>query len=263
MSSWDTGGVDQRLAAIGIDAQGPAGVEQAVEQLMPNARETIYRGGGSVFEWRDPSGAGVLVTTVTVDNVVQCVTPTFTAGSLVSAIATGFGTDPACRFCEPLLLDVVDEDGHPVHAIAMHLEDSAITRRQVPLGQPLLLAVAGVVEQARTWADEDTFAATEEALPTPFPSRSVVAVGGNDRPHAMVTGVVQKAEQRVNERTGRAFWWASVDTGGTAYELVASPSTLGGLEPGNVVRAMAWMVGRVVSGLVDPPRSLFRSRAAR
>jgi hypothetical protein len=195
--------------------------------------------------------------------VVQCVTPTFTAGSLVSAVATGFGADPDCRFCEPLLLDVVDDDGRPVHSIAIQLEDSAITRPQVPVGQPLRLAVAGIVDRARAWSDEAAFADAEDAAPTPFPVRSVVAVGPNHRPYTMVTGVVHKAEERMNETTGRLFRWASVDTDGTSYELVAAPDVIDHLEPGNVVRAMCWMVGRVVSGLVDPPRFRFLAHAPR
>ena len=258
--------MDQRLAAIGIDADGPAGVERAVARLLPTARETIYRGGGSVFEWRDPSGAGLLITTVTVDNVVQCVTPTFTAGSLVTAVPTGFGVDPDCRFCAPLLVDVVDDDGREAHALAIQLEDSAITRHQVPMGRPVALAVTGIIDEVQVWADDDAFAQSHLGTAVAFPGRSVVAVGRSStgvRPVAMVTGVVDRAETRVNQATGLPFWWASVDTGGPVYELVASPRTLTSLEAGNVVRAMCWMVGRVVAGLQDPPPSRFLSRTGR
>src|SRR4029077_5173455 len=141
----------------GLEAEGPEGVARLVEDLLPSSAETIYRGGGSVFEWRDVSGAGLLVTTVTVDNVVQCVTPTFTAGSLVTAVPSGFGTDRDCRFCEPVLVDVLGDDGQILFPLAVRLEDSAVTRRQVPVGRPVTMAVAGFVDEAKVWVDEAAY----------------------------------------------------------------------------------------------------------
>jgi hypothetical protein len=260
--------VCNRLAAIGLEAGDPAGVEVLVEGLMPSSRETIYRGGGSVFEWRDPSGAGLLVTTLTVDNIVKCVTPTFTAGSLVTAVPTGFGADDDCRFCEPLLADVLDDDGRLLTRLAVHLEDSAVTRRQVPLGRPITMAIAAFVDEARCWPDEGAYERDQRQSRTPFASRSLVPVGlfgDRPRPHAIVTGIVSRTDVRDNETTSRPFRWLRVDTLGMSLETVSAVDTLPDVEPGTVIQAVCWMVGRVVNGLAEPTlrEKLKRSREAR
>jgi hypothetical protein len=255
--------VNDRLAAIGLETDSEGGVAGLVEHLLPTAAETIYRGGGSVFEWRDASGAGLLVTTVTVDNIVQCVTPTFTAGSIVTAVPTGFGTDSECRFCEPLLANVLDDDGRTLFPVAVRLEDTAITRRQVPVGRPVTMAIAAFVEEAKLWSDEASYERSQEGSRTPFPSRSLVPVGlfsEHPQPHAMVTGIVTHTDIRENETTGRKFRWMRIDTLGLALETVASPDVVDTVEPGMVIQALTWMVGRVVNGLAEPT---FRERLRR
>ena len=234
-----------RFAAIGIDCEGPDALEATVSRFLPQSRETIYPKGGSVFEWRDPSGAGLLVTTVTVDNIVQCVTPAFTAHATLEASVAAFAPDGDCRFCAPMLLDS-DAAGR----LAVQLEDSAITRRDLVAGDRVAVAVAAFVDRARVWDDEDSFERDRGRDRMPLPARTVVATGlagGACEPHAFVSGVVTKTEQLTNEATGRRFVWAEVDAGATSHELVAAPDILPALAPGNFVQTLCWMVGRVVA----------------
>src|SRR4051812_34084505 len=89
---------------------------------MARAAETIYRGGGSLFDWRDPSGAGGTVTTLTVDNVVRCVAPTFTAGRPLTAVPPRVAGETHCPFCHPPVLGVGDDDGRVLHALSVRFE---------------------------------------------------------------------------------------------------------------------------------------------
>jgi hypothetical protein len=258
--------VGDRLAAIGIEIDGVDGVAAAVTRLLPAARETVYRGGGSLFEWRDPSGAGMMVTTVTVDNVVRCVAPTFTAQSRIRAVPAGFGDNADCPFCEPLLVDIVDDDGRAAYPLAVHLEDAAVTRRHVPFGEPVSLAISAFAEQAKIWTSEAAYDREQAArLPVAFSSRTVVPLGARpDRhePHAMVTGVVAATEVRTNESTGATFRWVLVDTEAGSLELVAAPDLVGDVAPGYVVQALCWLVARVTDGLSPYPLRRVRWRKA-
>lgn len=258
MEDWSA--VDQHFACVGIDTAAAGGVSAAVTALMPAAAETVYRGGGSLFDWRDASGAGVTVTTVTVDNVVQCITPTFTAGSRMAAVPTSFPDGGHCRFCRPLAVDVLDEDGRVAHALALRLEDAALTRRRVVLGRALTLAVAVLAEHVRVWPDEEQFHHEHEARRGVVPLGSVVPTGlysPAPSAHAMVTGVVRVAEERINESTGAAFRWTVVAAGAGEIEIV---TPVGEDWPhagaGNVVQALGLVVGRVVAGLGPEPRGL-------
>ena len=257
MEHW--GAVDALFACVGIDTAGAGGLSPAVEALMPHAAETVYRGGGSLFDWRDAaSGAGVTVTTVTVDNVVQCVTPTFTAGLRTAAVPTAFAEGGHCRFCHPLAVDVVDHDGRVVHALPVRLEDSALTRRRVVPGQPVTLAVAGLVQQVRVWPDAAAYSQAQEGRRGAVPLGSIVPTGlyaSTPTAEAMVTGEVRTAEERVNEATGRRFVWMVVQAGAGDLELAmaAGPSVPA---PGQVVQALCVVVGRIVDGLGAEPRGL-------
>ena len=245
------------FACIGIDTGAAADVADVVTPLMARAAETIYRGGGSLFDWRDPSGAGITVTTVTVDNVVQCVAPTFTAGRRLAAIATGFGGESHCRFCNPLVVDVIDEDGRVLHALSVRLEDAATTRRRILIGQPVTLAVTGFAERHNVWPEVAAYERSQQPRRHSAVPLGTVAPTGlyatEPSPHAMVTGVVTATEQRTNETTDLPFRWAVVSTDGGEIELVMPPREL---EAGHVVQALCWMVGRVVDGLGAEPRGL-------
>ncbi|MDQ1395158.1 MAG: hypothetical protein QOG64_417 [Acidimicrobiaceae bacterium] len=245
------------FACIGIDVEAAGGLEDALTPLMAAAGEHVYPGGGSLFEWRDPSGAGVIITTVTVDNVVRCVTPVFTAHTTIDAVATGFAAGGHCSFCDPLLLDLVDTDGRPRHALAIRLEDSAMTRRRVVPGQPLTVAVAGFAEELRVGPPVDGGASDRRA------SVPIGLFRTPPLPQLLLTATVVATDERSNEHTGLPFRWALVESLGQRYEIVARPTPLA---VGDTIQGLFWLIGRVVGGLADRPlrgRALRRSQASR
>lgn len=248
------------FACVGIDVAASGGVSEAVAALLPSAAETIYRGGGSLFDWRDPSGAGVTVTTVTVDNVVQCVTPTYTAGLRAAARAVSFAEGDHCRFCHPLVVDVLDETGRVAHGLGVRLEDAALTRRRVVPGADITLAFAGLAERVQVWADDAAYVRAHEQQRAPLPLGSIAPTGlyaPTPTPHAIVTGIVQRVEERRNETTGAPFVWTAVAAGAGDVEVVMPPPPDADppVAAGSVVQALCLVVGRIVDGLGPEPRS--------
>jgi hypothetical protein len=130
------------------------------------------------------------------------------------------------------------------------------------------MAIAAFVDEARQWPDEAAYELDQRESRTPFASRSLVPVGlfgDHPQPHAMVTGIVRRTDVRENETTSGGFRWLRIDTFGMSLETVSSINTLPDIQPGMVIQAVCWMVGRVVNGLAEPTLRdrLRRSRATR
>ncbi|MDR7398332.1 MAG: hypothetical protein QN144_03405 [Armatimonadota bacterium] len=74
-----------------------------------------------------------------------------------------------------------------------------------------------------------------------------------DRPEATawIAGTVERVERRTNPLTHRRFVSLQVDVGGVVVDLVAPEDLAGGLEPGWLVQAGAWILARI-PGLERP-----------
>jgi hypothetical protein len=59
---------------------------------------------------------------------------------------------------------------------------------------------------------------------------------------------VLAADEKINVLTGRAFYWALVDTFGGAYDVVIDSNLLPGVpEIGGVISGSFWLSGRIIA----------------
>ncbi|MCI0342200.1 MAG: hypothetical protein L0216_13825 [Planctomycetales bacterium] len=244
---------------IGLSAGDPAELSELLDLLARTGAARPARDGGRTIVWRDPSGAG-LVLSVRPDGEVACATPTFASSTVARAIPRRFAKDPDCRFCDRLVADLLDEAGERLYPLATQLEDIAEARPRIPFGQPVRAALAGFAEEVRTFPDEARFEAAQDggarlAAESFIPSGLFGPDGppeGGESAHALVTGRVEEAETRTNEATRRPFCVVRVRTYGLSLDLVASCEDLP--EPpqrGSILQGALWLVGRIVDGLRD------------
>ena len=65
---------------------------------------------------------------------------------------------------------------------------------------------------------------------------------------AIFAGHVLAADEKINVLTGRAFYWALVDTFGGAYDVVIDSNLLPGVpEIGGVISGSFWLSGRIIA----------------
>jgi hypothetical protein len=65
---------------------------------------------------------------------------------------------------------------------------------------------------------------------------------------AIFAGHVLAAEEKINALTGRAFYWALVDTYGGAYDVVIDTNLLPGVPAvGGVISGSFWLSGRIIA----------------
>jgi len=66
---------------------------------------------------------------------------------------------------------------------------------------------------------------------------------------AILAGHVLAADEKINALTGRAFYWALVETYGGAYDVVIDSELLTGVPAvGGVISGSFWLSGRIIAG---------------
>lgn len=259
------------MSCIGITARDPEEFGHVMSRLLERSESAGTWGAHEMRVWSDASGASVSF--FLSKDGVKCATPGFRAKSRLRARATRFSRDSDCRFCDPLLVDIVDAKGERVYPLATQLDDILLTRERVSEGAMLELGLCVFAHSIEVWADAAAYTAAHAGQEQRFAAESLIPSGlfspeGTERPpaaEAIITGRVLEAELRENLATGETFQHAIIQTYGGSYDLLASPRDLAApLEPGNTIQGECWLVGRVTSGLADTPRpgllrSLFRS----
>ncbi|HYO57226.1 hypothetical protein [Archangium sp.] len=259
------------MSCIGITARDQEDFGRRMSLLLERSEPAGKSGAHELRVWSDASGASVSF--VLSKDGVECATPGFRAGSRLHARAKRFASDPDCRFCDPLLVDIVDAKGELFYPLATQLDDLLLTRERVNEGAVLELGLCAFAHGLDVWADAATFEAAQEGKEVKFTTESLMPSGlfpldGTERPpaaEAFITGRVLEAGLRENLATGETFQHAIVQTYGGSYDVLASPQELAApLEPGNIIQGDFWLVGRVTSGLAEAPRPgllrrLFRS----
>jgi hypothetical protein len=146
--------------------------------------------------------------------------------------------------------------------------------------------MAGFVGEATLYADADAFASSpgslmidpEAAGPAPFHfveqgwpwpprvaaesfiSEGVFASARDARPVARLAGVVIEAQERLNSLTGMPFTHSRIRTAGFEVDLLAPPSLMEVPAPGQIVSAMAYMVGAFEGWTGEPSTTGVASR---
>jgi hypothetical protein len=170
--------------------------------------------------------------------------------------------DPDCRFCSTVLFDVVEDD-EMLYPLAVRLEniDEILDGNvDVPAG---VLALTAFAEEIAVWPDQRAY---EDAGVSPMASKSLIPSGlfseeparrrlfrrprrpeGRPNARAIVTGIVEAAENVLNEATNTRFVHAKVDTYGATVDCVLSTRELTSeLAVGNLVQGSFWLIGRTV-----------------
>lgn len=259
------------MSCIGITARDPQDFGRRMSLLLERSESAGKWGAHELRVWSDASGASVSF--VVSEDGVECATPGFRARSRLQARAARFTSDPDCRFCDPLLVEILDAKGEPFYPLATQLDDLLLTRERVSAGALLELGLCAFARGIEVWTDETAFLTAQADEEVKFAAESLIPSGlfspeGEEHPEAaeaFLTGRVLEAGLRENLMTGETFQHAIVRTLGGNYDVLASPRELGApLEPGNIIQGEFWLVGRVTSGLTEAsrpgmPQRLFRA----
>ena len=111
--------------------------------------------------------------------------------------------------------------------------------------------MVGFAHEVKSFESPEHYA-MEQTGEVKFASRSFIPAGlfgeSGQAPaaHAIMTGHVLRAEHKVNREGGRDFIWASLDTLGGIFDVVADPTILPSLPPiGGILSGTFWLSGRV------------------
>ncbi|WP_052518870.1 hypothetical protein [Archangium violaceum] len=258
------------MSCIGITARDPQDFGRRMSLLLERSESAGKWGAHELRVWSDASGASVSF--VVSEDGVECATPGFRARSRLQARAARFASDPDCRFCDPLLVEILDAKGEPFYPLATQLDDLLLTRERVSEGAMLELGLCAFARGIEVWTDEAAFLTAQAEEEVRFAAESLIPSGlfspeGEEHPEAaeaFLTGRVLEAGLRENLMTGETFQHAIVRTLGGNYDVLASPRDLGApLEPGNIIQGEFWLVGRVMSGLTEASRPGMQQRLVR
>ncbi len=236
------------LNAIGLI---PATADEFTElayEAKERGEEVRRPDDGSTYVWRDDSGA-TLVVHLTRDGLIECLTPSFASTSALVIRPTALAVDAKCRFCSVLTADLLDEGGEVLYPVPLQLEDVWHFFEDEPNGKPAAASLAAFAEEIEVWPDEHAYRATrtEDA---PLEPQTLLAVGLSDAPpqaRVVMSGVVERVEDRRNGLTDLPFRWAKVATYGGVYDAVfAVDDRAPELAPGSVVQGFFWLVGRLL-----------------
>jgi hypothetical protein len=118
--------------------------------------------------------------------------------------------------------------------------------------------IAAFAQQLTVHDSEAAYVADQAAQGQSFASRSFIPSGlisPSGEPvtppesHALFTGHVIEAAEKLNAVTGDPFWWALVDTVGGTFDVVIDRALLDGpVRAGNVVSGWFWLSGRLRVG---------------
>ena len=101
--------------------------------------------------------------------------------------------------------------------------------------------------------EEKSFCSLANSLPEEECSQEVINLC-----LALITGVVKETELKINEKTGKTFYWALVETNaGCQFDVVIHPALLGrnGGSPapkvGGIIQGMFYLQGRFLPGALE------------
>jgi hypothetical protein len=131
----------------------------------------------------------------------------------------------------------------------------AATHDALALPATLTAQIAAFAQTISVYESRTVYDAAQAAQGLSFASKSFIPSGlisPSGEPvtppesHALISGEVLEAEERVNAVTGQAFWWALVDTVGGTFDVVIDPALLTlPVEAGNVISGWFWLSGRL------------------
>jgi hypothetical protein len=237
-----------------------ASVEEAnaLANRVGSLAEELPAPSGVYFRWSDPSGAELWLQ-VSADNELIGMNPHYAGRSAVRvgltarlpsaepneldgsfqgwADPTGDAPDTGCY---PFVFDAPD--------YRLHEGLSLPARKEVQIA-----AFAREIVAFKSVAayDASQTGDLKYASQSFIPSGLFAAAGDSTIPRraqAIFTGHVLAADEKVNVLTGRAFYWALVETLGGAYDVVIDSRGLSGVPAvGGVLSGSFWLSGRIIA----------------
>jgi hypothetical protein len=244
------GPMPSHFSSIGFDVTSMETFGQMVEKILP-AAVPIQTSRGTYHRWTSKSGAEVWVQVNRRSEVIEA-HPHF-AGSSQSSImvdqlihrANQTELDGSLHgWMNGTAADGDDGDYPLVVDCANYCEFLS--------EPPPALAIVQLTAFAYEWTAFDSveaFDAAQRDEEVHFASRSFIPEGvfGDDvaEAQAFFCGHVLAAEERTNEVTGRAFYWAQVETYGTTLDVVMDPQTSDCPKIGGVIKGTFWLSSHI------------------
>lgn len=241
---------------IGLPVASAEDMNALANRVGPLAEPLAAR-GGVYFRWSDPSGAEMWLQ-VNADNELIGMNPHYAGQSAVRvgltarlpsarksdldgsfhgwADPTGDAPDTGCY---PFVFDAPD--------YRLHEELSLPARKEVQIAA-FAHEIAAFETVAAYEASQTGLMSASQSF---IPSGLFTPAGESTVPpkaRAIFAGHVLAADERINVLTGRAFYWALVETFGGAYDVVVDSNLLPGVpEIGGVLSGSFWLSGRIIS----------------
>jgi len=228
-----------------------------VNRVGPLA-ERLAAPRGAYYRWSDPSGAEIWLQLNTDDELIG-MSPHYAGQSAVrvgltarlpsagpSELDGSFHgwADPASDApdsgCYPFVFDAPD--------YRLHEELSLPAQKEVQ--------IAAFAQEIAAFETVAAFEASQMgdlkyASQSFIPSGLFAPAGDGTVPpqaQAIFTGHVLAADAKINVLTGRAFYWALVETYGGAYDVVIDSDLLPGVPAiGGVISGSFWLSGRIIA----------------
>lgn len=115
--------------------------------------------------------------------------------------------------------------------------------------------ISAFAHEIKVFVNEDAFDKNQDEkikyAPQSFIPTGLFKSGAekaSPEPYALLNGLVLEAEVKNNEITGKKFTWALVESLGGKYDVIVDPVLYAGkIEKGNVVSAVCWLSGRLIT----------------
>jgi len=253
------------FSPIGFSVDSLESLGQLVDRLWPHA-EPFPSNQGVYWVWTASSGAqlviqeglgGELVGTtpcfegesrnmVRVNEIIHRQSDSPLEGAFAGWLSPSDDDpfDGACQIC----FDVCDFDRH-----------SSFFGRQ---SRQLEVQLSAFPEAITLYPDCESFD-SEESGECSLSSQGLIPLGllgfdgspeSEPSSHVVLNGHILKVEKKINSSSGRAFYWALVESFGGCFDVLIDPQSCEGVPVvGGVVSGTFWVVGRVISSEVQQP----------
>lgn len=252
--------MSSNLACIGMGVTSPAELSELVAQVARLGSEPVADSPGvQTYAWQDASGARVVLDVLAGKPLIL---PSFASTSDFTSTAVEAHSPDVAR------VTVLGEDGVTETGVTCELEQRRHVEGQVDAGRIRLVAlginVTAFDDEPTFLADDASLLGTEDELGPPPPevaerglawpprmSASAFFANGfypgpvDPTPHALLSGVVLRAEVRTNSLTGRRFVASRVLTAFGELDLCL-PEEFALLLPGQVIAGTVAVVGRLL-----------------
>ena len=250
--------VPSQFSAVGFTVTSGEDLAALASRVAERA-ETINAREGQYLMWAPPSGEQLWLQ-VKHSGDAMGMNPHFEGKSSVRVTIEARVTRESQTPLDGTFLawaNPSDDGSGGAFPLAFDCPDAAV-HEAMELPAAVVAQIAAFAQQLTVHESETAYLADQVAQGLSFESRSFIPSGlisPSGEPvtppesHALFTGHVVEAEERMNAVTGESYWWALVDTQGGTFDVVIDPTLLSKpVRAGNVVSGWFWLSGRLRDG---------------